>query len=221
MHKEEIEIPINHFAMGANLVIPENVRALVIFSHGSGSTRFSPRNNYVADVLNKHGIATLLADLLTRQEDMNYDNRFNISLLSKRLVMVTGWAIQQKELMDLPVGYFGASTGAASALNAAVLLKDQIAAVVSRGGRPDLARDVLPQVWAATLLIVGSLDTPVIQLNQLAYDILACKKHMRIIQGASHLFEEPGKLEEVARLAANWFTENLVQPQIIKQKEIH
>ena len=135
--------------------------------------------------------------------------------------MVTGWAIQRKELMDLPVGYFGASTGAASALNAAVLLKDQITAVVSRGGRPDLARDVLPQVWAATLLIVGSLDTPVIQLNQLAYDILVCKKHMRIIQGASHLFEESGKLEEVARLALNWFMENLVQPQIIKQKEIH
>src|SRR5204862_1861226 len=124
MRKEEVQIPITHFSLGATLVIPESIKALVIFSHGSGSSRFSPRNNYVADVLNEHGIATLLADLLTRQEDMNYDNRFNISLLSKRLVIVTGWANQQKELTDLPVGYFGASTGAASALNAAVLLKD-------------------------------------------------------------------------------------------------
>jgi len=221
MLKEEIQIPINHFSLGASLVIPENIKALVIFSHGSGSSRFSPRNNYVAGVLNGHGIATLLSDLLTRQEDMNYDNRFNISLLSKRLVIVTGWALQQEELRDLPVGYFGASTGGASALNAAVLLKDQITAVVSRGGRPDLAKDVLPQVQAATLLIVGSLDNQVIQLNQLAYDMLACKKHMHIIQGASHLFEESGKLEEVAQLAVNWFMENLIQPHLIKQKEIH
>src|SRR6266487_4349383 len=219
MRKEEVQIPINHFSLGANLVIPDNARALVIFSHGSGSSRFSPRNNYVADVLNEHTIATLLADLLTQQEDLNYDNRFNISLLSKRLVIVTGWARQQRELLNLPVGYFGASTGAASALNAAVLLKDQISAIVSRGGRPDLAKDVLSQVKAATLLIVGSEDMPVIELNQLAYDILICKKYMQIIEGATHLFEEPGKLEEVAQLAVNWFGENLVQHNLIKEKQ--
>src|SRR5215203_620658 len=169
MTKKEIQIPISHFFVGATLVVPENAKALVLFSHGSGSSRFSPRNNYVAKVLNEHGIATLLADLLTTQEDMDYDNRFNIPLLSGRLVSVTGWVLQQKELMNLPAGYFGASTGAASALLAASLLKDRITAVVSRGGRPDLALEALRQVQAATLLIVGSLDTQVIRLNQLAY----------------------------------------------------
>ena len=222
MLKKEIQIPINHFSLGASLAIPENAKALVIFSHGSGSSRFSPRNNYVANVLNEHGIATILADLLTMQEDMNYDNRFNISLLSKRLVIVTSQTLQQKEVMDLPVGYFGASTGAASALHAAALLTDKISAVVSRGGRPDLAKNILPEVKAATLLIVGSMDIPVVQLNQLAYDILICKKNMQIVQGATHLFEEPGKLEEVAELAVNWFTANLFHHEPIKkEKEFH
>jgi len=219
MRKEEKQIPVNHFLLGANLSVPENPRALVIFSHGSGSSRFSPRNNYVANLLNEHGIATVLADLLTQQEDMDYDNRFNISLLSKRLVIVTGWALQQKILMHLPVGYFGASTGAASALSAAVLFKDQILAVVSRGGRPDLAKNILSQVQSATLLIVGSKDTPVVQLNQLAYDLLLCKKHMQVVQGATHLFEERGKLEEVSQLALDWFTENLIQHKPIKEKQ--
>lgn len=217
--EKEVEISINHFSLGASISIPENVRALVIFSHGSGSSRFSPRNNYVANTLNENGVATLLADLLTEQEDMNYDNRFNISLLTKRLVTVTGWALQQEELMNLPVGYFGASTGAASALNAAVILKDQVFAVVSRGGRPDLVKDVLPKIQAATLLIVGSKDSTVVKLNQLAYELLICKKHMYIILGATHLFEEPGKLEEVAQLAVNWFRENLFQRNFADKKQ--
>jgi putative phosphoribosyl transferase len=220
MHKE-VQIPIDHFSVGATLIIPDNAKALVIFSHGSGSSRFSPRNNYVASVLNKHGIATLLADLLTINEDMDYDNRFNIPLLSRRLVTVTGWAFQQKELMNLPAGYFGASTGAASALLAASILKDRITAVVSRGGRPDLAKDALPEVKAATLLIIGSLDIEVILLNQFAYKMLVCEKKMEIIQGASHLFEEPGKLEQVAKLAMNWFDKYLVKPQSIKKMETH
>src|SRR6266540_3187275 len=148
MRKEEIQIPVNNFSLEGTLATPEKAKGLVIFSHGSGSSRFSPRNSYVADTLNKNGIATLLIDLLTKQEDMEYENRFNISLLSGRLVTVTGWAFQQKELMKLPTGYFGASTGAASAFKAAVIFKDQITAVVSRGGRPDLAKDVLTQVKA-------------------------------------------------------------------------
>jgi putative phosphoribosyl transferase len=218
MFKDDIQILADHFSLGASLSIPEKAKALVIFSHGSGSSRFSPRNNYVANVLNKHQVATILADLLTPQEDMDYDNRFNIPLLSNRLTIVTGWALQQKKLMNLPVGYFGASTGAASALHSAVLLKDKITAIVSRGGRPDLASTILPQVKAATLLIVGSEDIQVIELNQLAYDLLTCKKQMKIVQGATHLFEEPGKLEQVAQMAEEWFEENLFQQQAVKEK---
>lgn len=206
----EIQIPVNNFYVDAFLRIPVSAGALVIFSHGSGSSRFSSRNNYVADVLHRCGIATLLADLLTPEEDLDYGNRFNITLLTKRLKQITAWASEQVRLKKLPIGYFGASTGAASALNAAADLNGLIKAVVSRGGRPDLAsKGALQGVGCPVLLIVGSLDIPVIQLNQEALQQMNCKKEMTIVDGASHLFEEPGKLQQVAQLAAEWFEKNL------------
>lgn len=221
MNKKEVNISFQEITVKANLAIPANPEAFVIFSHGSGSSRYSPRNNYVADVLNKQNIATLLADLLTPDEDADYENRFNISLLSKRLAKVTEWAQQHYQLKDLPSGYFGASTGAASALRAAVQLDNHIKAIVSRGGRPDLTGNVLPLVKSPTLLIVGSFDTQVISLNYEAYNELTCKKEIVIVDGASHLFEEPGKLQEVAKLAANWFVKNLVEAsELIKEKKM-
>jgi pimeloyl-ACP methyl ester carboxylesterase len=190
--------------------MPERVDALVVFSHGSGSSRFSVRNSFVAEVLNRSNIATLLTDLLTIKEDTTYENRFNIELLSERLISVITYAIELPGLEDAPVGLFGASTGAASALMAAAKLPQLAKAVVSRGGRPDLAKDALPLVKAPTLLIVGSLDTEVIALNDMAYRELNCEKQRVIISGASHLFEEPGTLEDVAQLAVKWFVEHLV-----------
>lgn len=204
----EIQINVRGLALGANLSEPEKSGGLVIFAHGSGSSRLSPRNKFVADILNRHNISTLLADLLTEAEDEVYENRFDIALLSKRLVLITEWALQQSNLAHLPVGYFGASTGAASALEAAAILDKNIHAVVSRGGRPDLTK-ALPKVEAPTLLIVGSLDTQVVDLNKQAYDQLVCEKKMEIVAGASHLFEEPGTLHIVADLAANWFEKYL------------
>jgi putative phosphoribosyl transferase len=211
MNAIEIKIPIKSgtFLYG-NLNVPEKVEALVVFSHGSGSSRFSVRNNFVAEVLNNANIATLLTDLLTIKEDTTYENRFNIELLSERLVSVTNYAVELPGLEDAPIGYFGASTGAASALTAAAKLPELIRAVVSRGGRPDLAKDALPYVKAPTLLIVGSLDREVITLNDFAYGQLNCEKRREIISGASHLFEEPGTLEDVAQLAQNWFAKYLV-----------
>lgn len=191
------------------LEIPPLARGLVIFSHGSGSSRNSPRNRYVADALNDHNIATLLTDLLTESEEKIYETRFNIDLLTERLMQVTSWAIHEKELKDLAIGYFGASTGAASALSAAAEMSRDIKAVVSRGGRPDLAGAILPKVKAPTLLIVGSLDMAVIGMNDEAYYQLICEKQIAIVKGASHLFEEKGKLEEVAILATNWFKKYL------------
>jgi putative phosphoribosyl transferase len=206
--KNEIKINLNDIELGANLAEPDDARALVIFAHGSGSSRLSPRNNFVADILNKHNLSTLLTDLLTAFEDQIYANRFDIALLSHRLVQVTEWASLQPGLTRLPVGYFGASTGAASALQAAALLDIAIKAVVSRGGRPDLAI-ALKQVKAPTLLIVGSRDTQVMGLNNQAYDQLTCEKRIEIVDGASHLFEEPGALHKVADLAADWFEKYL------------
>jgi pimeloyl-ACP methyl ester carboxylesterase len=191
-----------------NLQVPEDAKGLVIFAHGSGSSRLSPRNNFVADVLNKHNIATLLTDLLTPLEDELYERRFNIDLLGNRLMKITEWCSEQTDLRILPVGYFGASTGAAAALQAAALLDTGIKAVVSRGGRPDLSK-AIASVEAPTLLIVGSLDTHVIELNKQAYDKLKCEKQLEIIEGASHLFEEPGTLDKVAALAADWFNRYL------------
>lgn len=187
-----------------NLQVPEDARGLVIFAHGSGSSRLSPRNNFVADVLNKHNFATLLTDLLTPFEDELYERRFNIDLLGNRLMKITEWCSEQQDLRMLPVGYFGASTGAAAALQAAALLDSSIKAVVSRGGRPDLAK-ALTSVAAPTLLIVGSLDTHVVELNRQAYDKLKCEKQLEVVRGASHLFEEPGMLDKVAALAGDWF----------------
>lgn len=204
-----IEIPLSEVVLKGNLFIPENARAMVLFSHGSGSSRLSPRNNYVASVLHKVGLATLLFDLLTEEEDRLYKTRFNIDLLTQRLIAVTEWIKMQKETKGLQLAYFGASTGAASALSAAAYFGDEIGAVVSRGGRPDLALSELHKVTAPTLLIVGGWDKVVIVLNQKAYGKLRCERKLEIIPGATHLFEEEGKLEDVAALSAKWFTKHL------------
>jgi alpha/beta superfamily hydrolase len=198
------------------LIIPEKATAIIIFSHGSGSSRLSSRNQMVARYLHQKNFGTLLFDLLTEAEDSNYQNRFDIDLLTKRLINVSEWLQLQPAAKDCRFGYFGASTGAASALKAASYLP-QIDAVVSRGGRPDLAMNRLANVSAATLLIVGELDHDVVRLNEDAYLQLTCKKKLEIIDGATHLFEEPGKMEKVAMLAADWF-EKYLNPVIVKMK---
>ena len=205
MTTQEININVTDATLAGNLTIPDSPEGLVIFSHGSGSSRFSTRNNFVAHILQAKGIATLLFDLLTEQEDRIYQNRFDINKLTKRLIETTQWAYHQHNTLKLPMGYFGASTGAASALRAAAYFGNSISAVVSRGGRPDLALNELNKVKAPTLLLVGGLDTEVIWLNQKAYEKLECQKKMEIVPGATHLFGEPGKLETVANLAAEWF----------------
>ncbi|HYG51562.1 MAG TPA: alpha/beta hydrolase [Flavobacteriales bacterium] len=210
MKENAIHIPLGKITLAANLYIPEEATSLIIFSHGSGSSRLSPRNTYVARFLQKQLAATLLVDLLTEQEDQLYANRFNIALLTQRLVSITQHMHAQDQLKHLPIGYFGASTGAASALNAATQLPELIFAVVSRGGRPDMAA-ALSKVQSPTLLIVGSLDTDVITLNQQAYSLLRCDKKLEIVEGASHLFEEPGKLNEVVALASAWFSKQLTK----------
>ncbi len=196
----------------ALLGIPENARGLIIFAHGSGSGRLSPRNNYVADALRQAGLATLLLDLLTEFEERDRTNVFDIPLLASRLVEATEWAAAQPETERLPVGYFGASTGAGAALVAAAAANG-IGAVVSRGGRPDLADEALPLVKAPTLLIVGSLDGPVIDLNRQAAARMKAPKEVVIVPGASHLFEEPGTLDEVVRHATRWFLKHLAGEQ--------
>ncbi|WP_282074294.1 dienelactone hydrolase family protein [Maribacter aquivivus] len=200
-----VNIQIDGVILKGNLVIPKNSIGLVIFSHGSGSSRLSPRNNLVAEVLQKNDLATLLFDLLTEDEDSVYKNRFDIDLLTLRLIDVTQWVQQQKETKNLSLGYFGASTGAASALRAAAFYEETIKAVVSRGGRPDLALNDINKITAATLLIVGGNDEVVIELNEKAYQKLQCQRKLEIIPNASHLFEEPGKLNEVAQISASWF----------------
>lgn len=207
--KKIISIPIDSLNLEGILVVPEGAKGLVIFSHGAGSSRLSPRNNYVADILNEVGIATLLFDLLTEEEDQIYENRFDIPRLTKRLIAVTKWTSEQAEFKKLSMGYFGSSTGAASALNAAAELGKSIKVVVSRGGRPDLAMENLPNVKAATLLIVGGFDDAVIEMNQQALEALKSEKKLEIVPEATHLFEEPGKLEEVAELASQWFQKHL------------
>lgn len=187
------------------LTIPEHALGVVLFAHGSGSSRFSPRNTFVANTLHDAAIATLLIDLLTEEEDSVYETRFDIDLLTRRLDAVVHWLSTQRETRHLPLGLFGASTGAASALNLAAGTPSHITAVVSRGGRPDLSEANLPLVQAPTLLIVGD-DDDVINLNRQAYDRLRCEKELVIIPGATHLFEEPGALEQVAKHAKRWFT---------------
>lgn len=200
-----IRIPINGVQMEGALALPAHTQGLVVFAHGSGSSRFSPRNNFVARVLREAGIGTLLLDLLTEEEDVVYATRFDIDLLTERLLLVTSWLRGQPQTRHLALGYFGASTGAAAALKAAASIDAGIAAVVSRGGRPDLAEEALAQVHAPTLLLVGGNDEMVLHLNRQALARLSATKELVVIPGATHLFEEPGTLEEVARLATAWF----------------
>lgn len=209
IHDQLVHIPIDSQSLEGMLSLRNRAQAIVIFAHGSGSSRLSRRNRFVAEVLSGAGVDTLLFDLLTKEEDMVYENRFDIKLLKERLVTATKWVREEPRTKGYRIGYFGASTGAAAALWAAAELGDEIGAVVSRGGRPDLARPYLSRVKAPTELIVGGLDEVVIELNRVAFDLLRCKKDLAIIPGASHLFEEPGKLDEVAQLAAAWFREHL------------
>jgi putative phosphoribosyl transferase len=206
--QKEVSIPVGKVTVQGELIIPLKAKAIVIFSHGSGSSRFSKRNQMVAKYLHEKNFGTLLFDLLTEEEDQHYHNRFNIDLLTKRLTSATEWLEKLPAAKDCRIGYFGASTGAASALKAAAVLP-QINAVVSRGGRPDLAMHDLHHVEAPTLLIVGSLDYDVLQLNKEAYIQLECEKKLEVVEGATHLFEEPGKMENVSELAGNWFEKYL------------
>jgi dienelactone hydrolase len=208
-----VEIASHGLLLEGDLRIPGRPRGLVIFAHGSGSSRHSPRNRSVAAALNEAGMATLLLDLLTAEEEYaerwTRHLRFDLTLLSSRLVSARRWSSVDQDVGGLPIGYFGSSTGAGAALIAAAYEPEEIAAIVSRGGRPDLAAEALPRVRAPTLLIVGGDDETVIELNQQAFEQLRSEKELRIIPGASHLFEEPGALDEVARLAAEWFARQL------------
>ncbi len=208
MTTQDVRIKINPaIHLDGILTIPDNAKAIVLFAHGSGSSRFSTRNTYVATVLQQRGIGTLLFDLLTQEEDRVYAQRFDIALLADRLELATDWLRKQQTYQNLKIGYFGASTGSASALYAAARYRTEIFAVVSRGGRPDLAQPILRDVVSPTLLIVGGNDTQVIELNEMAFELLTCEKKLYIVPGATHLFEEPGTLEEAARAAADWFIE--------------
>jgi len=205
----EVQIQAGQAALSGNLHIPNEAAALVLFAHGSGSGRYSPRNQFVARTLNNAGLATLLFDLLTPEEESidarTAELRFNIGLLAGRLVHATKWAKQQEQTRDLRIGYFGSSTGGGAALVAAAEVPEDVGAVVSRGGRPDLGDEALPKVQAPTLLIVGGNDDVVIELNEQARDRMRCEVKLEIVPGATHLFEEPGALEKVAKLASDWF----------------
>ena len=207
----EVSIGVDNITLAGTLTVPENAAGIVLFVHGSGSSRHSPRNRLVAQSLQSAGLATLLFDLLTPQEEYldrrTATFRFDIALLTRRLIGATAWTLRNPATHNLPIGYFGASTGAAAALAAAAQLRESVAAVVSRGGRPDLAGPALGLVRAATLLIVGGNDEIVLDLNRDALSQLRCSpKELVVVPGATHLFEEPGALEEVARTAANWFS---------------
>jgi dienelactone hydrolase len=210
----EVQIPAMGITLGGTLALPENARSLVLFVHGSGSSRFSSRNRFVAQVLQDAGHATLLMDLLTPEEEKVDERtahfRFDIGFLAGRVSYATEWLKREVETRDLTVGYFGASTGAGAALVAAARRRD-IGAVVSRGGRPDMAGSALPLVTAPSLLIVGGEDDVVVTLNQEAFTALRCFKRLEIVPGATHLFEEPGALEEVATLARDWFSRHLLR----------
>ncbi len=206
-----VRIVTGAVTLDGDLVLPPGARGLVVFAHGSGSSRHSPRNQQVARTLNERGLATLLLDLLTRDEELHRVNVFDIGLLAERLIAATQWARSQQLLAKLPVGYFGASTGAGAALWAAAELCDEIGAVVSRGGRPDLAAARLAAVRAPVLLIVGGRDDVVLRLNREAQSRLQAPSELSVVQEATHLFEEPGALEEVSRLAADWFERHLAR----------
>ena len=219
-HERPLTIEIGTVRLAGTLAIPDDALGLVLFAHGSGSSRHSPRNRFVAEALQAGGLATVLLDLLTLEEERVDANtahlRFDIGLLAQRLSGATDWMRQDEHTRDLPVGYFGASTGAAAALIAAAT-RPGIAAVVSRGGRPDLAGDALAHVTAPTLLIVGGADGPVIALNRRALARLTAPAQLEIVPAASHLFEEPGALEHVARLAGDWFIRHLAAPGIMRR----
>jgi dienelactone hydrolase len=202
----QVTIPAGRVRLEGELVLPAGAAGIVAFAHGSGSSRHSPRNRYVASVLHDRAVATLLFDLLTREEDVDYERRFDIALLTQRLTQAADWLREEPATKTLKLGFFGASTGAAAALQAAAALGEPVKAVVSRGGRPDLAGALaLRTVRAPTLLIVGGHDYGVIELNEAAYAQLTCVKELKIIPGATHLFEEPGTLEAAASAAADWF----------------
>jgi putative phosphoribosyl transferase len=207
---EEVEVSSGPLRLAGHVTVPEQPRGVVVFAHGSGSSRHSPRNRYVAGVLHQSGLATLLFDLLTPEEETNRASVFDIELLAGRLTEVSAWVRTQPECQHLPIGYFGASTGAAAALWAAAAPRADIAAVVSRGGRPDLAGPRLADVRAPTLLIVGGYDEIVLELNKRAQDLMRCTNRLAVVPGATHLFEEPGTLERAATLARDWFVDHLV-----------
>lgn len=204
-----VTIPADGVELEGDLAVPPGASGLVVFAHGSGSSRKSPRNNFVADVIRERGLGTLLFDLLTEEEDRTYETRFDISLLTQRLLAATEWLRNRDDTADLDIGYFGSSTGAAAALRGAAELYDQTGAVVSRGGRVDLAEERLDEVGAPTLFIVGGADDTVLELNRDAFTELNCEKSLEVVEGAGHLFEGPGELEEVADLAADWFETHL------------
>lgn len=208
-----VQIQADDVSLEGNIGLPEGASGIVVFAHGSGSSRFSPRNQFVAETLREGGLATLLFDLLTSEEEevdqRTRELRFDIQMLASRVVGATDWLVKQPYAQHLKVGYFGSSTGAAAALIAASKREGVAEAIVSRGGRPDLASGRLPDVKAPTLLIVGGKDQPVIQMNRQAMEQMQTRKELQIVPGASHLFEEPGALEQVAELARNWFLKHL------------
>ena len=211
----EVRIPAGGVTLDGNLTIVDGATALVLFVHGSGSSRHSPRNQFVARTLNNAGLGTLLFDLLTPEEEAidarSAELRFNIKLLAERLVHAANWAKQQHQTRNLRIGYFGSSTGGGAALVAAAEGSQNVGAVISRGGRPDLAGEALPKVQAPTLLIVGGDDDIVIELNEQARDRMRCEVKLEIVPGATHLFQEPGALERVAQLASDWFVNHIGQ----------
>lgn len=208
-NEQPVTIRSEAVALSGVLGIPPKSKGIVVFAHGSGSGRFSPRNYFVAQHLQQGGVATLLMDLLMPGEEEDRRNVFDIDLLADRVLVTSAWLREDPRTTQLPLGYFGASTGAGAALQAAARAPFEIGAIVSRGGRPDLAERYLPQVTAPTLLLVGGEDYPVIEMNQQAYRLLRCPKQLSIIPGATHLFEEPGTLEQVAEQASKWFHEYL------------
>jgi len=209
MPEKHVDIPVDDVELEGMLDVPDGAAGLVVFAHGSGSSRKSPRNNFVAEVIRERGLGTLLFDLLTEEEDRVRENRFDIPLLTDRLVAVTEWLWTRDATRDLNVGYFGSSTGAAAALRAAARLDGEVDAVVSRGGRVDMASDALDEIAMPTLFVVGGADTQVLERNREAHDRLSCEKELHVVEGAGHLFEGEGELEEVADVAADWFAETL------------
>lgn len=221
LYKELAEIPAGSVMIEGMLELPKDPIGVVLFAHGSGSSRFSPRNNFVAEALHEAHIGTFLLDLLTEQEDRDVEMRFNIALLTQRLDVAFAWLRQHEHVKSLPLGLFGASTGAAAALQLGAKRRSETAAIVSRGGRPDLAgRSALADVQAPTLLIVGELDEIVVELNHSAYASLHCEKRLAIVSGATHLFEEPGALNEVAALSTSWFVQHFPAWKGVKRNAI-